>query len=251
MNLLDIQRDMRAWLISSAAGTQERLGAHAATGLTVYQNNYRVQLVGCLQASFPQLRAWLGDELFLKAAIAHIDSHPPHAWTLDAYGVDFGDTLKSMFPDNPDVHELAWIEWSLSESFVAVDAPQISAETWHGIDWDAARLLLSPSLRQRIVSTNANEIWSALDGGIPAPESEMLEAPAGLIVWRKGFTCRIKLIDGVEHAALLSLRDNASFSALCDAMVEHLGEEAGVSKAGAFLADWVAGGVVVGIEHED
>lgn len=247
MNLIDMQRDMRAWLVSSAIDTQERLGTHAATGLTVYQNNYRAQLVGCLQASFPQLRTWLGDELFLSAAIAHIDSHPPHAWTLDAYGIDFGDTLGSMFPDNPDVHELAWIEWALSESFVATDALQASSETWLDIDWDTARLSLSPSLRQRAVSTNANDIWSSLEDGVAAPESEMLDAPGGLIVWRNGFTCRVKSVDSVEHAALLSLRDDARFSALCGTMIEHLGEEAGVAKAGALLAGWIAGGIVVGI----
>lgn len=250
MNLIDIQRGLRAWLVSSATGTQAHLGASAAAGLTVYQNNYRTQLVGCLQTSFPQLRAWLGDELFLKAAIAHIDSHPPHAWTLDAYGVDFGDTLKSIFPHNPDVHELAWIEWALSESFVAADAPHVSGETWHEVDWDRARLTLSPSLRQCPMSTNANDIWSALEDGVAAPESEMLEVPGGLIVWRSGFTCRIRSIDSVEHAALLSLRDDARFGALCDAMVEHLGEEAGIAKAGAFLADWIAGGIVVGVRSE-
>jgi len=250
MNLIDMQRDLRAWLIGSAADTQERMGASAAIGLTVYQNNYRAQLVGCLQASFPQLLAWLGDELFLKAAITHIDSHPPHAWTLDAYGIDFGKTLKSMFPHNPDVHELAWIEWALSESFVATDAPHVSGEMWHEVDWDNACLSLSPSLRQCVVSTNASDIWSALEDGVAAPESEMLEAPGGLIVWRSGFSCRIKSIDSVEHAALLSLRDDARFSALCDAMVEHLGEEAGIAKAGAFLADWIAGGIVVGVRSE-
>lgn len=241
MNLIDMQRDLRAWLVNSTND------GPASVGLTVYQNNYRAQLVGCLQASFPQLQAWLGEELFLKAAITHIDSHPPHAWTLDAYGIDFGVTLKSMFPHNPDVHELAWIEWALSESFVALDSPQVSSETWQGVDWDTARLSLSPSLRQCAVSTNANDIWSALEGGAAAPESEMLEAPGGLIVWRSGFTCRIKAIDSVERAALLSLRDNPRFSALCEALVEHLGEEAGVAKAGAFLADWIAGGVVVGV----
>lgn len=241
MNLIDMQRDLRAWLVSPTNDEP------ASIGLTVYQNNYRAQLVGCLQASFPLLHTRLGDELFLKAAITHIDCHPPHAWTLDAYGIDFGDTLKSLFPRNPDVHELAWIEWALSESFVALDAPQVPSETWQEIDWDNACLSLSPSLRQCAVSTNANDIWSALENGAAAPESEMLETPGGLIVWRSGFTCRIKAIDRVEHAALLSLRDDASFSALCDAMVEHLGEDAGVAKAGAFLADWIAGGIVVGV----
>jgi hypothetical protein len=44
---------------------------------------------------------------------------------------------------------------------------------------------------------------------------------------------------------LLSLRDDGRFDVLCDALVEHLGEDAGVAKAGELLADWLAAGLVV------
>jgi hypothetical protein len=37
----------------------------------------------------------------------HSRSNPPRAWKLDA------------FPDNRDLRELAWIEWSLATAFVA------------------------------------------------------------------------------------------------------------------------------------
>ena len=49
MSLLALQRDMRAWLICEDTPAAKRLGVDAAAGLRVYQNNYRAQLVACLE----------------------------------------------------------------------------------------------------------------------------------------------------------------------------------------------------------
>ena len=247
MNLATLQRDFRHWLTaSSGEAVLRHLDAKAMAGLGVYQNNYRAQLVGCLQLSFPQLHAWLGPEAFMDAAISHIDRRPPHAWTLDAYGVDFEQTLQARYPHNPDIHELAWIEWALSEAFVAADAPRMSSEALQAVDWDTARICLHPSVRQRGASTNAEAVWSALQDGAQPPESEMLETPGGLLVWRREFTAQLQWIDSIEHAALSSLRDDDRFSALCDALVDHLGEEAGIAMAGKLLGGWLAAGIVSG-----
>jgi hypothetical protein len=248
MKLAELQSEFHHWLVASSDALETCLDALAKPGLTIYQNNYRTQLVNCLQVSFPQLRTWLGDEAFLEAAIAHIDRRPPHAWTLDAYGADFGDTLQAMFPHNPDIHELAWIEWALSESFVAADADLLPNDELWKVDWNTARLRLAPSLRHHAATTNVMAIWSALQDGAELPESAMLEAPGGLIVWRRDFTSRLQAIDAVGYAALLALQEDHHFDHLCEVMVEHLGEEAGVAKAGALLADWLTAGIVVGVE---
>ncbi|WP_266158015.1 DNA-binding domain-containing protein [Dyella silvatica] len=140
MKLAELQQSLRNWLTCSSDEASRDLDPPSIAGLTVYQNNYRAQLVGCLQTSYPLLSTWMGAELFREAAITHIDNHPPHAWTLDVYGADFEETLRSMFPDNPDIHELAWIEWSLSESFVAADAEPIASSHLSDVDWDHARI---------------------------------------------------------------------------------------------------------------
>lgn len=247
MMLAELQRDFRDWLTQASPEAAQRLDPRAGIGMTVYQNNYRSQLVGVLEASYPQLHAWLGSSLFLEAAIRHIDSRPPHSWTLDAYGADFDATLIGMLPDNPDVHELAWIEWSLSESFVAPDTTALSGDQLAEVDWDIARLRLTPSLRQRSVTTNAADLWSALQQETDVPESEMLDAPGGVVTWRQGYTCQLKETDAIEHEALLCLRDDPRFSALCDALVARLGEDAGIARAGELLAGWIAAGIVTGV----
>ncbi|UII69376.1 DNA-binding domain-containing protein [Pseudomonas sp. HN11] len=248
MNLAELQQTFRSWLVSASDESAQLLGNHHA-GLAVYQNNYRAQLVGCLEQAFPNLRRWIGEEAFLAASITHIDSHPPHAWTLDAYPEGFYATLKNVFPRNPDVHELAWIESALNEAFVAADAQPLALEALAELDWDAAVLQLTPSLRCHGLTTNAEAIWSALWQETPAPEAVMLEHPGGVLVWRRQFTSRLREVDALEFQALQRLQVDGSFAGLCEFLVLRLGEEAGVMQAGEYLASWLGSELIVGVSH--
>lgn len=247
MMLAEMQKNFSDWL--TLAGNEDglRRGLVAARGLAAYQNNYRTQLVNVLRASYPQLKLAMGDKAFLELAIHYIDQRPPSSWTLDAYGADLAHSLQALYPHNPDLQELAWIEWTLSEVFVAPDAPALSPAELDGVDWERATLHLSPSLHQRTATTNAMAIWSALQDGTAAPVAEMLDAPAGLVVWRQGFMSRLRQVDAIEHAALLSLQDDGRFDTLCNALVERLGEEEGIARAGQLLAEWIGSGVVAGV----
>lgn len=244
MSLLAIQQDMRAWLVDARRDAPHPAHAAPAAGYRVYRNNYRVALMRCLETGYPMLRDWMGAEAFQQAAIQHVQQHPPHAWTLDAYGADFACTLQQRHPHNPDLHELAWIEWALAESFVAADAPAVAIDALAGMDWDAARLVAAPSLRQRRATTNAAALWQAWLAGETLPESEMLPVAGGVITWRQDVTCRLRALDAIEHAALMMLHDDDRFASLCAALVEHLGEQAGVQRAGELLAGWLQAGIV-------
>jgi len=241
MMLRELQRDFRQWLVSASP----LLGAHEA-GLAVYQNNYRAQLVGCLQASYPLLRLRMGEQAFLHAAVRHVDAFPPHDWTLDAYANHFGSTLESLFPENPDLHELAWIELAMGSAFVAADAAALTPAALATFDWDRARLALVPSLRIAPVRTNAAEVWRALGeaGGAEAPEAAMLALPESLLVWRTGFTCRLRSADALEAQALLTLGELGSLDTVCSLLAGQLGEDAGIARAGSLLADWIGAGLL-------
>jgi len=246
MMLAELQRDFQSWLTSASGDAAQRLGGTAA-GLAVYQNNYRAQLVGCLEQAYPQVRAWIGEGAFLAAAITHIDRHPPHAWTLDAYGREFGATLAALYPDNPDLQELAWIELALADAFVAADAAPLALDALAGIDWDSAQLRLAPSFAGRAAATNAEAIWWALSEGRAAPEAEMLDQPGGLVAWRRGFVSCLRQVDALEYAALLHLQQHGSFAALCGMLAERLGEADGVARAGALLAGWLSSELITDI----
>jgi hypothetical protein len=246
MNLAQFQQAFRRWLVNASDESAQLLGSNHA-GLAVYQNNYRAQLVGCLEQAFPNLRRWLGEQAFLAASITHIDNHPPHAWTLDAYPEGFHATLKDVFPLNPDVHELAWIESALNEAFVAADAQPLALEALAELDWDTAVLQLTPSLRCHDLTTNAEAIWSALWQETSAPEAVMLEQAGGLLVWRRQFTSRLRQVDALELQAVQQVQADGSFAGLCEFLVQRLGEGAGVMQAGEYLAAWLGSELIVGV----
>ena len=61
MTLQAMQRSMRDWLQVGDGDLPDRFEPATAPGLRVYQNNYRAQLVSCLEQSFPHTRAWIGE----------------------------------------------------------------------------------------------------------------------------------------------------------------------------------------------
>jgi hypothetical protein len=244
MSLIAMQRDMRAWLTLEDRNAAARLGDRSAPGLRVHQNNYRVQLIGCLTDSFPRTLAWIGGEAFEGAAATHIDRVPPSSWTLDAYPRDFPETLAAGYSDDPEVAELAWIEAALGEAFVAAGAATLQPDDLRGVDWDNAVLILTPTLDLGELTTNAPAIWSALTAGEVPPAAELLPEPGAVLVWRHEQVSRFRAVDRIERQALLHARAGMPFTALCDAMVALLGEADGVAFAGQLLGQWTIDGLI-------
>jgi len=251
MSMFALQRDMRAWLVSEDNVAAERLGLATAPGLRVYQNNYRAQLVACLEESFARTRDWIGGAAFHAAVIAHIGRVPPSSWTLDAYPRDFPATLTTRYPDDPEIAELAWIDWALGEAFVGPDAVALTVEELGDVDWDRATLRFTPTLDIAELTTNAPAIWSALAAGEEPPGMHVLPEPGAILVWREDHASRFRAIDQIERQALLSVRAGLPFADLCTAMVDMLGEEDGIARAGQLLGQWVRDGMVVAIAYKE
>lgn len=215
-------------------------------GLRIHLNNYRAQLIACLTDSFGRTHDWLGGVAFEAAAATHIDRVPPSAWTLDAYPRDFSATLAALYPADPEVAELAWLECALGEAFVGLDGPSATPADIAGVDWDSAVLTFTSTLDLGALTSNAPAIWSALSEADAPPPAESLPEPGAILVWRHGQLSRFRAIDQFELQALLHARGGMSFARLCEVMMESLGEAEGVARAGAYLGQWVADGLIAG-----
>lgn len=251
MSLLALQRDMRDWLLREDMAAADRIGTAAAPGLSVYQNNYRTQLVACLESSFPRTRAWIGEDMFLHAAVHHVDRVPPSSWTLDAYARDFPATLAQLHPDDPEITEIAGIELALEELFVAADSPAVGLDGLGGVDWDRAVLTFAPSIDLLHLNTNSLAIWSALVDQKEPPAPQYLDTAEVALLWRQGEQCRIRTVDDAELQALLNLRCGMTFGALCRDFALLLGEEAGMMLVGQWLGLWLSDQMVVAINDRE
>jgi hypothetical protein len=240
MSLLALQRDF-------AAALRRKTDMDGGAGLAVYRNNYRASLAACLEDSFAKTRDWIGGEAFATVVARHVDRVPPSSWTLDVYPRDFPDTLQLLYPGDPEVAELAWLESALDEAFVAPDAAPVSAETVAATDWDRAILRLTSTLDLRDITTNAPSLWSAMAADETPPASETLPEAAALLVWRQDHVSRFRTVDQIEAQAIHLARSGRSFAQLCEMLVASRGEEAGIVLAGTLLGRWLGDGLITAI----
>lgn len=251
MSLLALQRDIRAWLVHADAAAAARIHPSIGPGLAVYQNNYRSQLVTCLESSFARTRAWIGEERFLQAAVHHIDDVPPSSWTLDAYAHDFPATLAQLYPDDPEIAEIARLELGLEELFVSADYLAIGLGQLSEIDWDRAVLTFQGSIDLIDLKTNAFTIWSSLAAQEEPPASRYLDTPETALLWREGEQCRIRIIDAAELQTLLDLRSGMSFREACENATLSFGEDRGVALVGQWLGAWLSAGIITAIDDQE
>ena len=250
MKLADIQRGFTAYIQSDGNDDLEIVAPQSLRGLPVYHYAYRASLIEALRDVFERTHGWLGDELFDDAARAHIARHPPNSWTMSDYGLGFDATLASLYPDNPEVGELACMDWSLRIAFNGPDAPPLDLAGLAGIDWDSACLHLAPTLVMRPVKTNCAALWSALTDDNPQPPAaEISDRPVMLTIWRHDLMPRFHSVTDEEYEALLMAHNGISFGVICARLGEGSDDETAVAaRAGAMLGRWIAEGVLVAVE---
>lgn len=251
MTLAAIQGRFLATVTEAEGSNIADWPADMRDGLNIYRSAYRVRLLDCLRSAFDKSRKWVGDDSFDTAAAHHLILHPPNSWTLDDVGRGFSDTLANLFPDDPEVEELAWLEWEMQRLFTGPDGAALAASdfTAHVTgfadkDWLELRLAFVPTISHRAVKTDCAALWTAIDGESDIPSFSLDSSDTHLLVWRQDLRSQFRLIDQDEKVGLAQMRDGATFEQLCDALVQSRGDEDGVAAAGSMLGRWVTDGLI-------
>lgn len=244
MSLLALQRTLRDQIL---AVEPDGVPLGAERGLAVYRHAYRAQLAACLRETFAKTHAWLGDAAFDAASQHHIVDHTPHSWTLGDYGEGFEHTLGRLYPQDPEVIELAWLDWGLSKAFDGPDAAPISPEALAAVDWDRAVLHFVPTLIMGEVRSNAGAIWSALAEGAGPPPAAVLPRNAALRIWRLDLSPQFRTIDSLERQALDLALSGASFAEVCDRLAHQGDDDQAAPALGAMLGRWLQDGLITSI----
>ena len=250
-NLSTIQRQFQAIVTGIEAAGIVDWPTDMRAGLAVYRNAYRSRLPDCLRGAFDKCRQWIGDDSFDAAAAHHLILHPPTSWTLDDLGLGFSDTLATLFPADPEIAELAWLEWEMQQIFTSPDSPVLAATDFADRalhfsedDWLDLRLTFIPGMATRIVTTDCAALWRAIDTAAVMPPLELPSPDAMLLVWRQDMRSQFRLLDRVEAIGLPLMHAGASFEQLCAVLVEADGDDAGVAAAGTMLGRWMNDGLV-------
>jgi len=254
MSLAALQQEFMGQVLGEERPLPPHWDARMAEGLAIYRNAYRSRLIDALRDTFPKTVQWVGDETFAQAAAHHLILHPPSGWTLDLIGAGFVGTLEELFAGDPDVADLAWLEWAMHLAFTASDCTPMDAarlaEATQGFgeaDWADMRLSFAPSLYTRPVSSDCGALWRALGGEEPPASAPALETPMHCIVWREDLAPVFALVAAQAGDCLGRMRGGASFGALCAGLAESMPPDQAAGEAGAMLGGWLARGIVLGV----
>lgn len=258
--LAQVQRSMADYILDTpqpaasepvAQLVREVPGADTAQRLGIYHHAYRARLAEVLADSFAKTYLYMGSDTFTDDASAFVVRHPPMARSLGRYGADFPAYLASQYPDNPELRELAQLDWDLRTRFDGPDAAALSAETAQSqspgdapeVHWLTWRAPLHPSMTLRAIHTNVTQIWRAIDADEAVPPVYHHAEPRSLAVWRKGLQPHFQTLEGDEAAFLQCLRAGSSIDEAADAW-------AGTAvlpnpqRLGGWLQAWLADGVL-------
>lgn len=214
--------------------------------LGIYHHAYRARLCEVLADSFAKTCLFMGSDTFDEYAAAFAVAHPPLTRSLSRYGADFPAFLAGLFPANPELYELAQLDWDLRACFDGPDVAALNTDTAHTDTvraWLHRERPLHPGLRLSEVTTNVVQLWNAIDADQPVPEVELLAKPSSVMVWRKNLQPHFQTLAMGQAEFARRLMIGKSIQQACDDLA---GSEAlqDPAQLGEWLRDWLDNGVL-------
>ena len=230
------------------------LDATRAAGMAVYRNGYRARLLDVLADSYARTARLVGAEAFHQAAAHHLIAHPPSSWTIDRAGEGFAETCAELFANDPDVAELAWLEWAMQSAFTAADAAPLThagfaaaTAAFDAADWERFVPVPVAGTALRPVTHDLPRLWRSLSGDADQAAVEQTEQRHWLLVWREGEEAVFALLPDHEGEALNAALHGATFGDICAGLVERLAPEEAATAAGAALNHWLELGLIASV----
>jgi hypothetical protein len=198
--------------------------------LHVYEHAYTSRIAGVLENDYPKL-ARLVDLRGLTAA--YLRAHPPSHPSLREVGVHIAHFLGERgMPRH--LADLASLERARTEVFDSADAVPLAREDLAELDpveFPSLRLRLVPSSRVVAMTTNADDIWDAIENdrepAAPGDGSRVV------MVWRREHTVVHRTLDVDEARVAHALGEGSTFGEVCDLLEEP------AERAIALLVRWL------------
>ncbi|CCW19234.1 Conserved domain protein [Sphingobium indicum BiD32] len=249
--LLRAQSEFLACLLDDSAPLPSGWDARRAAGMAVYRNAYRTRLIDVLRDTFGRTAQLVGEDAFSQAAAHHLITHPPSRWTVDLAGEGFAETCTELFANDPDVGEVAWLEWEMHCAFTAADGEPLTladfaaaTADFEAAQWDELRFELMPGTALRPITYDLVALWEALADPLLASVAEKLRKPTWAIVWREGEQPVFGLLPEAEGLALAEVQQGGRFGGMCATLMDRLKAADAAAKAGAMLLHWLELGLV-------
>ena len=257
-SLADRQAAFMAQVLDDTAPLPEGWNTRHAAGISVYRGNYRSSVVEALKSTYEKTQRWVGEAAFQRAAAHHVITNPPSSWTLDDAGSGFDRTCAELFKNDPEVAELAWLEWTMLEAFTAENIDPLDAASFAEQssqfgenEWANLRISFLPGASAREVDYDLRVIWNALgQEELERPHAHYDEAQS-VLVWREGERSTFMMGSAEEARAFHAAQRGMPYAEICMLLAgENPNDEAAqdaAMRAGALLGRWLNEGLIASI----
>ena len=221
-------------------------GASATARLHVYRHAYVARLTDVLAADHPKLAAIHPG---LRALTSdYLRAFPPAHPSVGEAGAHLARFLAGR-GEPAHLVDLAALERARVEAFdggadvAPLDRAALAALPPEA--FPALPLRFVPSHRLVALTTNADELWDAIERAAPPPAPGA--ATRAVLVWRRGVTVVHRTLDDDEATLAPALAAGATFGDLCERLA---GAPAPAERALALLLRWLDAAVLVGAAHD-
>jgi uncharacterized protein (UPF0276 family) len=215
--------------------------------LGIYHRAYRLRLCEVLRDSFAKTSAYMG-ELFDQHASEFAVAQPPALRNLGRYGASLPAFLQQTYPDNPELAELAQLDWDLRSRFDGADAPASGLDALQpNAEGNIPCLTMSSPLHPSVVlrnsQSNAVKLWRAIDDDTEVPEVQLDDSGAGLVVWRWDLQPHFMRLDAAQYRFMQALAEGSSIQDAAQSFADT--EVLSTPEVlGAWLQSWLSQGLL-------
>jgi len=255
-SLAKLQNRMMACLVEESTPLSGHWSEQQQAGLAVYRNNYRAATLEALSNVYERTARLVGEATFTRAAIHYLVTHPPYSWSLDRLGEGFFSICEALFKNDPEVAELARLEWTMHCVFTSQDCEPMQAVNFANAttgftedEWCEMRLRFTSELTVHTCAYDLISLWQDTADDQTTPVSHKLSEPHAVMIWREAERPVFRLVSSYETTALQAMMAGASYGDACELVIDILGEDEAASAAGNMLGRWITDGVVLGIEE--
>ena len=219
----------------------------------VYANAYVGRLVDVVKTNYEKTAAYLGDAEMLRLGRDYVRLHPSR----NANARRFGDQWPAFVAANIQGvggamdGELAQLEQALNDVFDAPDAGPLQMEDLLALapaDWPGVMFSPLVSTRRLTLTSNAADIWRALNAAKAPPPASRRPEPERLVIFRHEGNPHFREF-GYEEAMMWDqMARGLTFASLCEMVAMQGGEDGAAVRAAGYVQGWIAAGLLAGPE---
>lgn len=219
----------------------------------VYHGMYLLRMREALVADYEALEHFLGEEAFSELVRGFVQQHPSRSYSLNRLGTHLPDFVRNApgLPRPEFCHDLARLEWAVSEVFDAPETPPLTEAAIAAVPaegWERARLRPIAAFRLLAFRYPVNAyLQTVRDDDHDHPKARLKDT--WVAVYRRDYAVYRRDLTRVAHDLLADLVAGKTLGEALAAALRRGGRRApSQTELFRWFREWVAGGVFQAVE---